>query len=92
MLTRIYLSFALFAAIPVWSQVATNSTEASTDSFSDSQMQTPPPVSGEAYPIAVGSEATRSNYLHAGFIVNTAYSDNVPAGTGARRIHRKYCV
>ena len=86
MLTRIYLSFALFAAIPVWSQVATNSTEATTDSFSDSQMQTPPPVSGEAYPIAVGSEATRSNYLHAGFIVNTAYSDNVPAGTGANPI------
>jgi hypothetical protein len=40
------------------------------------QMQTPPPVSGEGYSTATGSQA-RSNYLRAGLIVTTAYSDNV---------------
>ena len=44
-------------------------------------MLTPPPVSGEAYPTAVGSES-RSNYLRAGLTVNTAYSDNVLADVG----------
>jgi hypothetical protein len=39
-------------------------------------MLTPPPVSGDAYPTGVGSE-TRSNYLRAGLVVTTAYSDNV---------------
>jgi len=39
-------------------------------------MQTPPIVSGEAYPTSVGSEM-RSNYLGVGFIFNTAYNDNV---------------
>lgn len=33
-------------------------------------------MTGEAYPTAVGSE-TRSNYLRAGLIMNTTYSDNV---------------
>jgi len=45
-------------------------------------MQTPPAVSGEAYPTATGSE-TRSNYLRAGLSINTAYDDNViPGGAG----------
>jgi hypothetical protein len=48
-------------------------------------MQTPPPVSGEAYPTEVGSEA-RSNYLYAGFTFNTAYSDNVLASAGTNSI------
>ncbi|QNI33477.1 hypothetical protein H7849_05885 [Alloacidobacterium dinghuense] len=43
-------------------------------------MRTPPPVSGEDYSTAIGAEA-RSNYLYAGFTVNTAYTDNVLAGT-----------
>lgn len=42
-------------------------------------MQTPPPVSGEAYPTQVRSE-TRSNYISGGLSVNTAYTDNLYAG------------
>jgi len=85
MLTRVCLSLALFASMPVWSQVDANTTEAATDQASEAQMQTPPPVSGEAYPTAVGSEA-RSNYLRTGFIVNTAYNDNVIAGTSTNPV------
>jgi hypothetical protein len=74
---RAYFSLALFAAMPVLSQ-----TGAST---SGALMQVPPPVSGEAYPAAVASEA-RSNYLHAGFVINTAYSDNVLVGNSSTPI------
>jgi hypothetical protein len=42
-------------------------------------MLTPPPVSAEGYPTTVGSQI-RSNYLAAGLIFNTAYSDNLLAG------------
>ena len=80
MLTRLCLSLALFTAMPVWSQVETSTTEATTSPASEAPMKTPPPVSGSAYPITVGSE-TRSNYLYAGVILNTAYNDNVLAGT-----------
>ncbi len=67
---RVYFGLALFAAMPVWSQIGANA--------SGALMQVPPPVSGEAYSTEVGSEA-RSNYLHAGFVINTAYNDNVLA-------------
>jgi hypothetical protein len=85
MFTRICLSLTLFAAMPVWSQVNPNSTAPAADPDSEERMQTPPPVSGEAYPIAVGSEK-RSNYLYAGIIVNTAYDDNVLASTGTKPV------
>jgi len=48
-------------------------------------MRTPPPVSGEAYPTETGSEA-RSNYLRAGFTLNTAYDDNVFAGAASKPV------
>jgi hypothetical protein len=70
MLARAYFSLALFAAMPAWSQTVANT--------SGALMLVPPPVSGQAYPTEVGSEA-RSNYLHAGFVINTAYNDNVLA-------------
>jgi len=44
----------------------------------DDRMQTPPPVSGQAYPIAFTSEE-RSNYLRAGVVFTGAYSDNALA-------------
>jgi hypothetical protein len=75
MITRICLCLVLFAAIPAMSQVAPGATGPP----ADDQMRTPPPVSGEAYPTATGSE-TRSNYLGAGLSVNTAYNDNVFTG------------
>jgi len=77
MLTRICLSLAFVVAMPVWSQVEPSATGPSPSS--EENMQTPPPVSGEAYPTATGSEA-RSNYLRAGLAVNTAYDDNVLGG------------
>lgn len=79
MLTRVCLGFALLAATPIWAQLESTPFEIPTQSTDEAQMLTPPPVSGEAYPTAVGSE-TRSNYLSAGLNVNTAYNDNVLGG------------
>ncbi len=42
---------------------------------SDDRMQTPPPVSGQAYPTVVSSQE-RSNYIRGGMIFTSAYSDN----------------
>src|SRR5271156_639740 len=78
MLIRVCLSLTLLAALPVWSQVGTSGT-------GGSAMQTPPPVSGEVYPMGVGSEG-RSNYLNAGVVLTTAYNDNLLAGTGSTPI------
>lgn len=72
---------ALFAAIPVWSQVDTPSATGE-DTADSSQMLVPPPVSGEAFPTAVRGE-TRSNYLRGGVNVNVAYIDNMYAGSSA---------
>jgi hypothetical protein len=43
-------------------------------------MLTPPPVSGQSYPLAPSSE-DRANYLRGGVTFTTAYSDNVLAST-----------
>jgi hypothetical protein len=48
-------------------------------------MQTPPPVSGEPFPIMVGSEA-RSNYLRASVNVMSAYDDNQLVGDGGHPV------
>lgn len=48
-------------------------------------MATPPPVSGQTYPMALGSEE-RSNYLRAGFSFTTAYTDNALAGLASHPI------
>lgn len=79
MLTRAFVSLALLAALPAWSQVmpsATGGTPAD-----ESQMQTPPSVSGEPFPTGTGSE-TRSNYLDAGLSLDTSYYDNQLPGEG----------
>jgi hypothetical protein len=73
MLTRFSLVALLFAVTPMWPQTG------------GSQMQTPPPVSGEAYSTEVASER-RTNYLHTGFVINSAYSDNVVPGTSTNPI------
>jgi hypothetical protein len=44
-------------------------------------MLAPPPVSGEAYPTTVGSQA-RSNYLAAGLALVGSYDNNVIVGSG----------
>jgi hypothetical protein len=42
----------------------------------EDRMLTPPPVSGQVYPVVAGSEE-RANYLLGGVVLNAAYSDNV---------------
>jgi hypothetical protein len=73
MLNRMFLCFALLGAMCAWSQAQ--------GSGDQSQMQTPPLVSGDSYPTEVGSEE-RSNYLSAGVYLTGAYDDNVE-GSGA---------
>jgi hypothetical protein len=83
------LGIVLVAGVPLWSQVnaapEANAAPAATDSATvqavvEDRMQTPPPVSGAAYPTAYTSEQ-RSNYLRGGLAFTTAYSDNVLGGT-----------
>lgn len=82
MLTRVCLSLALLWVGPIWSQIGSIPYEIPTTSANESQMLTPPPVSAEGYPTTVGSQM-RSNYLDAGLLFNTAYTDNVQAGVGS---------
>lgn len=51
----------------------------------EDRMQTPPPVSGAAYPTTYTSEQ-RSNYLRGGLTFTTAYSDNVLGGVTANPV------
>ena len=72
---RIAVMFALLTSVPVWGQ-ADNGAAGQAE---DTQMQTPPPVSGAAFPTAVGNEE-RSNYLRMGVTVSGGYIDNLYAG------------
>ena len=69
---RICLCLVLFVAVPALCQVAPGATGPP----ADDQMRTPPPVNGEAYPVATGAE-TRSNQLRIGLNFQTAHDDNV---------------
>ena len=51
------------------------------DENDESRMLTPPPVSGQSYPVLTGSQE-RSNYLRGGVTFVSAYSDNVLGSTG----------
>jgi hypothetical protein len=80
MFQRVFLSLALVAAAPAWSQIGSVPYDVPTTS-AEAPMLTPPPVSVEGYPNTVGSQE-RSNYLTAGLHFSTAYNDNVlPAGS-----------
>jgi len=46
------------------------------------RMLTPPPVSGQSYPLAPSSEE-KANYIRGGVIFDAAYSDNVLGSTSA---------
>jgi hypothetical protein len=86
------LGLVLLTSLPVWSQeeqrtIAAPAATTPLVSVSRSgdeldRMLTPPPVSGEAYPLWLGSEE-RANYLHGGVTFSTAYSDNVLGATSA---------
>jgi hypothetical protein len=80
MFARVTLVFLLLAAKLSWPQVEPGGTGGAAITDNDTQMMTPPPVSGEAYPTTVGSEE-RSNYLSAGVAVSGAYVNNVLPGS-----------
>jgi hypothetical protein len=90
------LGIVLATGIPLWSQVNTtpdaaattpgaDATSAAAAAVTDDRMQTPPPVSGVAYPTTYGAEE-RSNYLRGGLTFTTAYSDNVLGGITANPV------
>ena len=60
---------------------AGTSTNDSADPGED-RMVTPPPVSGQSYPVGPVSQE-RSNYLRGGVTFSTAYSDNILGSTGS---------
>ncbi|MFP5229765.1 MAG: hypothetical protein ACLGXA_19300 [Acidobacteriota bacterium] len=83
MTTRIFLLLVLVATVPGWSQ-ATGGGNAGTGEEPDNPvandgMLTPPPVSGQAFPVLTGAE-TRKNYLNLGVVSSIGYDDNVEAG------------
>jgi len=80
MRTGIYLGLILLAAAPVWSQAANTAAEEAIDEANrGDRMLTPPPVSGQAYSVALDSDEHK-NYLHYGVAFSSAYSDNVLGG------------
>ncbi len=90
-------SWLLLAIAPLWAQDPSSTPAVpapaasapllavSLDREEDSQrMPTPPPVSGETYPVAALS-AERANYLRGGVTFNSAYVDNA-LGSGAHPV------
>lgn len=71
----------LAATIPIFAQVEPSATGSDEGALDESQMMTPPPVSGMAYPSGALSDE-RSNYLGAGVTFSPAYIDNVLPGAG----------
>jgi len=87
----IRVGFALLASVPLWAQeqqrtvpvpAATGPSISISRDIDADRMLTPPPVSGETYPLWFSSEE-RANYLRGGVTFNTAYSDNVLGATTA---------
>ena len=85
---RICVALIVFTATSLWSQVDSSTSQSSSAQSgttaaaqdADDRMQTPPPVSGQSYPSAPASQE-RSNYVRAGVVFTTAYSDNAVGAT-----------
>ena len=75
MLARTYLLFAFLLAVPAWSQVEPEA-EGGPTPVDDTQMMTPPPVSGIPYANAAASDEA-PNVLSARVSANAAYIKNV---------------
>lgn len=83
---HILVGLVMLVGVPLWSQVdnmpnqpAPAPTSDNSDNNSDNndtRMVTPPPVNGQAYPVAFTAEE-RSNYLRGGVAFTSAYSNNV---------------
>jgi hypothetical protein len=86
---QFFLGFTMFIAlvapVPALAQVEPTATGDAGGALDDSEMMTPPPVSGMPYPNAAGSDA-RSNYLATSVTFSPAYIDNVLPGSGAAPI------
>jgi hypothetical protein len=81
MLKRLCLTLALLVAAPLWAQTDSNASGNEPASpLMDTTMLTPPPVAGQSYPTALGSEE-RSNFLRYGLSFNSSYSDNTLGGS-----------
>jgi hypothetical protein len=78
----IFVGLVMLIGVPLWSQVDNTPAQpeqavtADNTDNSDTRMQAPPLVSGQAYPVELTSQE-RSNYLRGGVAFTTAYSDNV---------------
>src|SRR5579872_4606135 len=74
---------------PVPAMVGVDNSSAPAESYnpntSSDRMVTPPPVSGQTYPVALTSEE-RSNYLRGGLSFTSAYMDNVLGGVAGHPI------
>lgn len=82
MLLRICLGVVMLGAMPAWSQVEPSATGPPP---TESEMQTPPPVSNQSYQTATGSEE-RSNFLSGRLSLQVAYSDNVETGSSGKPV------
>ncbi len=80
MLARACLGLLLLTCTLSWSQVDANRTETAADSTDETQLQVPPPVSGQAYPSDFAGD-TESNYLRGGVTISSAYSSNISGST-----------
>jgi len=73
------LTLALLIAAPVFAQSDAGGSQPASP-FEDTTMLTPPPVSGQSFPTALGSEE-RANYLRYGISFSSAYTDNALGGS-----------
>jgi hypothetical protein len=84
---QIFVGFLLLPAA-LWAQVDSTPRQPAPayvpydSAVSDERMVTPPPVSGQSYPVGTASQE-RSNYLRGGVTFSTAYSDNVLGASGS---------
>jgi hypothetical protein len=78
MLARISLAICLLAGLTAWCQETAATSDASMATDDGSELQAPPPVSGQAYSTTFAGE-TGSNYLTGGISLSGGYSSNVVA-------------
>lgn len=82
MSAKIFFALCLLSCVPAWSQVAASNPanpEADKGPEQATQLQIPPPVSGQAYPTTFAGDAP-ANFLRGGITFTSAYSSNVAWG------------